>query len=258
MLRALQMRRLIPHKTAIVVAHADDETIAAGGSMHLMRDLLLVHVTDSAPRKLDDATRAGFATPAAYGAARAAELDAAITLSGASPARVALGVPDQEASDAIPEIAARLRALFRTHEIGAVLTHAYEGGHPDHDATALAVHLAAEGGPAVFEFAGYHAAPDGGLCTQRFLPSAASEEVIIDLPAQDSVRKAAMIARFRTQAAILSHFDAKTERFRAAPAHDFTAPPHEGKLNYENWGWSMTGTEWRKRAARALEARCAA
>ncbi len=46
-----------------------------------------------------------------------------------------------------------------------------------------------------------------------------------------------MLACFRTQAAILSHFDRQAERFRPAPAYDFTAPPHPGPLNYEDWGW---------------------
>jgi LmbE family N-acetylglucosaminyl deacetylase len=278
-LEALERRVVIEEKVAIVVAHADDETIAAGGSMHLMPNLLLVHVTDGAPRRLDDAARAGFETPEAYAAARAAELDAAIALSGTKPVREMLGVPDQDASDVICDIATRLRGLFRTHGITVVLTHAYEGGHPDHDATALAVHIAAEGGPEVLDFAGYHAGPNGSLITQTFLPSPSGRglgegraarspltpslsrrerEICVDLPPDDSGRKAAMVACFRTQATILSQFQDKQERFRAAPAYDFTSPPHPGPLNYENWGWSMTGTEWRKRAARALDARCAA
>ena len=256
MLTALQQRRMIEERVALVVAHPDDETVAAGGSMHLMPRLLLVHVTDGAPLRLGDAAREGFSSPAAYSAASAAELDAALALSGAAPHRETLGVPDQDASDSMPDIAARLRELFRAHRIAAVLTHAYEGGHPDHDATAFAVHRAARGGPAVIEFAGYHAGPDGGLRTQVFLPG--EKEVAVALPARDAARKASMLACFRTQAAILSHFGATIERFRAAPAYDFTAPPHPGRLNYENWGWSMTGAKWRKRAAAAGPVSCAA
>lgn len=167
MLAGLRERRPIKQKLALVVAHPDDETVGAGGSLHLMRDLLLIHVTDGAPRQLGDFAREGFASPEAYGAAREAELAAALALSGASPQRLSLGIPDQEASRAIPAIAARLREIFRAHGIQAVLTHAYEGGHPDHDAVALAVHLA---GGDVFEFAGYHAGPGGALVTGAFLP----------------------------------------------------------------------------------------
>jgi LmbE family N-acetylglucosaminyl deacetylase len=248
---------MIQAKVAIVVAHPDDETIGVGGSMHLMRDLLLVVVTDGAPRRLDDAARAGFDGPDAYAAARRQELEAALALSGAKPTLETLGVPDQDASDAIMEIAARLEALFGRDGIEAVLTHAYEGGHPDHDATALAVHLAAAGRADVVEFPLYHAGADRGLITGQFVDAQASETVI-ELPAHDVARKRAMIGCFRTQAAMLSQFGVTHERFRSAPAYDFTAPPHRGPLNYENWGWTMTGTEWRKRAEAALERRCAA
>jgi hypothetical protein len=65
-----------------------------------------------------------------------------------------------------------------------------------------------------------------------------------------------MRACFRTQAKILSQFDSARERFRAAPAYDFTAPPHEGRLLYEEWGW-MSGADWRRSARAALEGRCA-
>lgn len=257
MLAALRQRRPVEQPVALVVAHPDDETIAAGGSLHLMTRLLLVHVTDGAPLRLDDPARAGFDTPAAYAAARERELRDALSRSGARPERAMLGVPDQEASEAIPQIAERLRALFRAHAVRHVLTHAYEGGHPDHDAVALAVHLAAP--PEVIEFAGYHAAPEGGMRTGRFLvgDQDGAREIAVQLAADDLARKRAMIACFRTQAAILSQFDPAQERFRAAPAHDFTAPPHAGRLLYEDWGW-MSGAEWRQRARAALKARCAA
>ncbi|GAC1347296.1 MAG: hypothetical protein NVSMB18_31830 [Acetobacteraceae bacterium] len=257
MLAALRQRQPIPYPVALVVAHPDDETIAAGGSLHLMPKLLLVHVTDGAPRNLDDAARKGFPTPDAYAAARAAELDAALALTGTTPVRETLGVPDQQAMLTMPSVAARLRALFRAHGIRAALTHAYEGGHPDHDSTALCVHLAASGGgPAVFEFAGYHEGPDGGLRTGVFLP-ADTPAIDIALPPADAARKAAMLACFHTQQDILRHFDPATERIRAAPEHDFTEQPHKGRLLYETWGWDITGMTWRKRAAELLEAACA-
>jgi LmbE family N-acetylglucosaminyl deacetylase len=251
-LRGLASRQTVRRRVALVVAHPDDETIAAGGSLRLLPDLLLVHVTDGAPRTLADATAAGFDTPGAYAAARRAELMGALRIAGGSPELVELGVVDQDASFDMAGIARRLGSLFRAHGTEAVITHAYEGGHPDHDATAFAVH-AASGQRPVLEFAGYHADAAGALVTGRFLPG--PEPLVVTLTDAERARKRAMLDCFATQAAILGAFDAGTESFRAAPAYDFTAPPVAGRLNYEWWGWAMTGARWRELAREAL---CAA
>ncbi len=251
-LRGLAARRPVDARVALVVAHSDDETIAAGASLHLLPGLLLVHVTDGAPRVLADVAVAGFDAPAGYAAARRGELMAALDVAGAAPELVALGIVDQDASFHMPALARALSRLFDAHGIEAVMTHAYEGGHPDHDATAFAVHAAAGGRP-VLEFAGYHADPAGALLTGRFLPG--PEPTVITLTDAERTRKRAMFACFRTQARTLAAFGADRELFRPAPHYDFTQPPLPGRLNYEQWGWSMTGERWR---ALAREARCGA
>jgi LmbE family N-acetylglucosaminyl deacetylase len=66
--------------------------------------------------------------------------------------------------------------IFLEHQAEVVLSHPYEGGHPDHDATAFAVHAACRlmarrvgGSPRIVEFACYHAG-EGSLRTGEFLP----------------------------------------------------------------------------------------
>lgn len=243
-------------RIALVVAHPDDEILAAGASLHLMTNLLLVHVTDGAPRGLNDAARAGFDSPEAYAAARQAELSRALLLARCNAARTGLGIPDQDASKAMPAIARSLAQLFAQHGTQVVITHAYEGGHPDHDATALAVHAAAPG--RVIEFAGYHAGPDGSFIAGEFLPGLPATDILLDDGEQ--ALKRALFDCFPTQARILAEFGTTAERFRPARP-DFGAPPHPGTLNYEHWGWGMTGERWRALAAAALaelEPPCAA
>jgi len=241
-LRGLALRRPVGVRVALVVAHPDDETIAAGASLHLLPGLLLVHVTDGAPRTLTDVAVAGFDTPADYAAARRRELMAALDAAGVAPELVELGVVDQEASFHMPILARALSRLFDAHGIEAVITHAYEGGHPDHDATAFAVH-AATGHRPVLEFAGYHADPAGALLTGCFLPGPAP--TVIVLTDAERARKRSMFDCFHTQARMLKAFGTDQEAFRPAAPYDFTAPPLPGRLNYEHWGWSMTGARWR-------------
>lgn len=256
MLGALAARTPVRERVALVVAHPDDETIAAGASLRLFPGLLLLHVTDGAPRRLDDAARLGFASALAYADAREAELQAALAVAGAAPDRVRMGVPDQEASLHMAGIAADLVRALAGYRTEMVLTHAYEGGHPDHDATACAAQVAARQlGLPVVEFAGYHAcphaeAPGDTWTVQRFLPGPA--ETRVDLNPVETTRKQAMLDCFASQAAVLSAFGASVERFRPAPVYDFARPPHEGALNYENWGWEITGARWRALAMEAV------
>ena len=98
----------------------------------------------------------------------------------------------------------------------------------------------------------YHAV-DGRMVTGVFLP-AQSEEVAIRLSETDLRRKRRMVDCFRTQREILACCTLDIERFRPAPAYEFRAPPHDGALLYETFGWAISGIEWRRRAAQALAA----
>lgn len=240
----------------MVVAHPDDETIGAGATLPLFRRLLLVHATDGVPRNGGDARAAGFATGADYAAARRRELDAALAAGGVRAERAELGAADQGASLRIADLARSLAALLRRHGARAVLTHPYEGGHPDHDTAAFCVRAAAsllarDGAdePFLVEMAFYHAGPEG-WAVGRFLPNGAPPTVAA-LTEEERARKRAMLAAFATQAATLARFPAADEAFRPAPLYDFAAPPHAGALLYERFPWGMDGARWRRLAAGA-------
>ena len=253
LLDRLARRTAIDEPVAVVVAHPDDETIGVGASLHLFRNLLLVHVTDGAPRNLADARAYGFADAASYAAARRAELAAALAVSGAVPELAELGAADQQASLALKPLIGKLARLLDEHGTAAVVTQPYEGGHPDHDATSLIAHAAARrcGGIPVLEMASYHAAEDGGIATGCFLRNGA-EAITILLDPAEQARKRAMLDRFETQRATLAPFGVAQEAFRRAPRYDYTQPPHVGMLHYERYDWGMTGARWRGLAQDAL------
>ncbi|HEY8612961.1 MAG TPA: PIG-L deacetylase family protein [Roseomonas sp.] len=259
LLSRLAQREAVDDPVALVVAHPDDETLGAGAVLPLFHRLLLVQVTDGAPRNLEDARAAGFDSAADYAQARQRELDAALAAGGVCASRVVLGAADQRASLDMAALARALAKQLRDHDARVVLTHPYEGGHPDHDAVAFcaraAVSILARDGvepPALVEMPFYHAAPDG-WAVGRFLPGG-SAQTVLELTADERVRKRAMMDAFVSQAATLSQFPINEELFRPAPDYEFTAPPHEGTLLYERFPWGMDGARWRLLAAGALRA----
>ena len=243
---------------AAVVAHPDDETIGLGGQLPRLDGITIVHVTDGAPRSGHDAADRGYASWRDYADARRGELIAAMSLAGVPPdALVPFGIPDQEATDRIAEIARRLAALFYERTIRHVLTHAFEGGHPDHDACAVAVHLAcgilgARGlePPSLIEMP-YYTLGRNGWRVQRF-GDVRSPETVIELRPREQRLKRAMLAAHSSQAAVLSLFPIDVERFRCSPPYDFTRLPNSGWLLYEHQNWGMTGARWLDAAGRAL------
>jgi len=172
-----------------------------------------------------------------------------MALAAIEPDRLlSLGIADQEAAFEIPRLVAGIAQACRRLRPGRILSLAYEGGHPDHDAVALAVARAGRG-IEIVEMPLYHAAPGTGerMIVQEFLPGPA--ETRLTLSAAERERKRRMIEAFATQRETLQAFlPPRDERFRPAPVHDFTRPPHAGRLQYESWSFPITGEEWRARA----------
>jgi LmbE family N-acetylglucosaminyl deacetylase len=250
---------LEPGGVYVVAAHPDDAVIGAGSRLRpLARSLAILHCTDGERADLAEARAAGFSTRDAYARARRTELETARGLLGVDPTQArCLAFTDRDIVDHLVDLTLRLLPLFVSSRPMFVLTHPYEGGHPDHDATAFAVHAARAwmashgiGPPIVCEFACYHATV-AGLSALRFLPSDTPEITICLSPAEEALKRA-LFGCYATQARTLAHFPTDIERFRVAPAYDFTRPPHEGTLHYEQFGWCCRGESFRQRAADAL------
>ncbi len=224
-------------KTLIAVAHADDETLGCYSILSAERaDVTILHATDSAPRNLKFAWRAGFPTRNSYAAARRQELQEALQLAGIPLTNYhALDIADQEA----PMKTSQIRDWVADFGADRVFTHAYEGGHPDHDAVARALY----GLPNVWEFPLYHAF-GADFVPGEFLEG--DTETIITLNASQQQEKRQMLACFRSQQRVIDNFPIEREHFRPAPVYDFSQPPHAGPLYYEKRGLGWTWLEWRE------------
>lgn len=234
-------RPLLPLKTVVIVAHPDEETLCCGALLPRLTDLTIVHVTDGAPRAPADARRRGFGHWAEYARARRRELERAATIACVPiPSLKSLGLPDQGAALRLATLTRAVLGFIAGADL--VLTHAFEGRHPDIDAIAFAV-AAARGRmrgrrPAAIEMP---------LCRQEQPGDSVAR---LWLTPAERARKARMLAEFVTQQETLLAFGVRDEFYRIAPERDFTQPPEE--VLYDQFDCGMTGGRFAQlaRAAR--------
>lgn len=141
----------------------------------------------------------------------------------------------------------------------AVLTHAYEGGHPDHDACALAAQIACDriasaagSVPLRLEFAEYYG-HSGKLIANKFLPNDKTQPSTVWLNWRELRRKRRAMGAFLTQSFILRDFPPECEAYRIAPRYDFNLPPPCGEWYYDQHHWALTGDRWLDEVRDVLE-----
>lgn len=244
----------------VVIAHPDDEVIAAGALMAGAGSVGVICATNGAPVDGSAAEAAGFDNWMAYAQARVAESDAALKQLGRE-IRLAenLGIPDQALSSHLVPLARYLVARLRDG-VSHVITHAYEGGHPDHDSTAFAVHAAcaliAQSGaePPIIVEAPLYNAPGEDWTYGRFVDHPdAGPELVMPLGSKQQALKRRLFECHATQSDVLARFSLTEERFRVAPRYHFAVAPHPGEVGFSRWPWLIGGPVWRDHASRAME-----
>jgi LmbE family N-acetylglucosaminyl deacetylase len=247
----------IRERVVVVVAHPDDEVLAAGSRMGRMADLAVIHTTDGSPRDMEDARRLGLDTCEEYAALRRREVAAAMDALGAEPELLCYWHPDKESvlhgAGIVDQLTEDLEGA------SALVTHAYEHGHPDHDTAALCVRLACERmqkagrtAPQVFEFPIY-AMQDGQPVFGRFMPDPSAPEVLMPLTPEDRARRNAALAAHESQQGVLGFARSWEERLRPAPRYDFRKPAPHGTAWYDRHGWAMNLVRWRAHADALLD-----
>lgn len=244
-------------RVCILVAHPDDETIGASALLAHCTEPLVIFMTDGAPKETRLWPPEFRGSREDYANSRRQEASTALADAGIDEPQIEwLGGMDQEAIFHVAKLADKLAGIMREREPHLLITHPYEGGHPDHDAAALTASIAMSGlsrPPLHLEMTSYHA-HDGRCETGCFLDGNPENEFLFAFSQQDVDRKRAMLNAYASQKLVLENFSVDSERLRPAPAYNFTSPAHDGKLWYEILGWQMTGERWRSLACEALYA----
>ncbi len=246
-----------PPRCSVIVAHAADEIFGAGCLISKLMDVTILHATEGVGVELDPS------------GPRLLPNDISEQLHRECVAALALAhVPENKIVDfslqqyALPQnltfITRKIKSFLQESQPDIILTHPYEGGHPDHDAIAFATHAALrilnENGfkpPALFEMALY---PSGEPIAKvpEFLSRMESESTTLLLDQQSQQLKQRMYNCLRTQLDLAVASPSNFERFRRPPDYDFTRLPHEGKLHYERFDWALSPGEWHALSTRAL------
>lgn len=260
-LEKLRARESIDASTeiAVVVAHPDDESIAFGAQLSRFPGSMMIHVTDGAPTDPKEWKQKGFETQGQYRDTRSHELNTALDIAGHTGLRTSLGLSDQEASFQLVENAKRLAELFVKHNTKFVLTHSYEGGHPDHDATAFAVHAAKrlmekEGLNLEIIEAPLYRGGTSGSVWQSFVPSQDTETFKLQLTEEDRHLKEKLFEAHKSQSETFPKVSTTEEWLREAPNYDFTKAPNEGILSRIFTTAGITNEKWLELTTTAEEA----
>lgn len=231
----------------LVAAHPDDEILFAGAQFSHLASLAVVHVTDGAPSDRI-ARQRGFPNRAAYANARNEEFTAALRVAGINARHESFGLQDGRACLRIDVGVRRLAALIDQLRPDLILTHAYDGGHIDHDTVSAIAQLAvrlSKHHPKIWEMAGYFYRDCSDMIKYCFPSGADKAAIVYRLSREEKQKKSQMLACFRSQKNTVDLFPDDIEVFRSAPSYDFKKPPVSGRLSYEVAEAGIESALWR-------------
>ncbi len=228
-------------RTLVLVAHPDDEAVGCGILLQRMHEAAVVFATDGAPE--DPYFWGRFGSRSHYAGIREQEAMLALGAMRVSQVEFLRSIVDQQLHLHLEDAFAALAAASERLQPRALLTLAYEGGHPDHDSCSfLAHHLGARFSLPVWEFPLYFRDAAGAEVQIEFLETR-GEEIILEPTPEELARKRTMLAAYASQAETVQRFTAAREHLRPQAAYDYSRPPHPGTLNYEAWGWKISGAD---------------
>ena len=212
-------------KVLLLVAHPDDETIGCSGLLQRATSALVVFAVDGAPRHYGFENK--FGSLQRYSDNRFLEASVALRYLPHCSFRRLAGRNgshhmDQHLFEHLPEALTSLDQFVCTFSPDAIISHACEGGHIDHDACHfLASHVGRRHGVIVMEFPSYWQTADGHDIFQQFR-NTRKDEVVLKLTEHEIQVKRQMLAAYHTQQALTPLFQLHTERFRPVLQENLT------------------------------------
>jgi LmbE family N-acetylglucosaminyl deacetylase len=242
----------INDRILLLVAHPDDETIGFGGHISHCPNLYLVHLTEGSPQNLKYANYCGCTNQEEYAKLRMSELRSALTISSFDYNHYSnLQCVDLGVIYSIEKVIGDVLRIIKEIQPEVILTHPYEGGHPDHDCAAFiaqeSIKIISEHNKTSdirrMEFTCYHG-KNGYMETGTFLDHS-EKTITVQLSQEKKQMKEKMLNCFNSQKEMLSLFYTDKEIFRTAPEYSFSKLPHEGKLLYEQMDMGIESKCWR-------------
>lgn len=223
-------------RVLVFVAHPDDETIGCGALLQRATAGLVVFAVDGAPPHYGFEGRYGSLRK--YSDLRFHEASRALQyIPHRSYRRLTkkdgTWFVDQHLFRELLVAFASLSAVVSEFSPDLVVSHAFEGGHIDHDACHnLAERIVSATNLRTLEFPLYWKGQRGEDVFQRFREGREGE-LALQLSDSEGRLKRRMLAEYRTQQNLMSVFHCESERFRPLRQNDYTRASWFGYA-YEN------------------------
>jgi len=214
-------------RVLLLVAHPDDESIACAGLLQRTEHALVLFAVDGAPPHYNFEKR--FGSLSEYSEHRFREAAAALALLPTCSFRRMTrpdgsSFVDQHLFLEMPAAFSSLLQIAREFSPDLIVSHAFEGGHLDHDTChVLAKHAAAAVGVSALEFPLYWKSTEGRDCIQRFREDRENQS-ILQLSPQELATKQRMLAEYKSQQDITRVFQPEVERFRPMANENYRRP----------------------------------
>jgi LmbE family N-acetylglucosaminyl deacetylase len=143
-----------------------------------------------------------------------------------------LDIPSRRLIPHLDEAARALEQLLGETQATELWVTAFEGAHQDHDA-ANALAAAMRDRLPVWEFAAYNFA--GGRVWSNRFPDARGGAVELRLSRDEAALKRRALALYSSERGNLAHIRTDEETYRPLPRHDYSVPPHAGRLFRERF-----------------------